>query len=443
MKTRFWILLVAVSVLLAGCALTPRQDEPRAEPTEIVAALPSPSPSPKAVRTGVTLLADGTLQTVLPPVPLAFETGGKLEALYVLPGDVVQAGDLVATLDDTSLQDQVAEAELNLRSAKLALEDLSREASADAVAAAVASLATAQSSLTTLTLPPREPQLEAAQQRLISAQQTLQDLLDQPDPNAVESSRASLKLAEMQVQAAQAAYDQIAWTEHVAMTEQAQNLWQATTQYEQAQADFRRAQQGASAGEIANARAQIASAQAELDSLRKGPTADEVAAAEAQVAQAQAALDALLDGPSEKDLATAEINVAQAQLTLEKARRALEAVELFAPAPGTVISVDAAPGTFVAAGSPIATLDDVAQLEFHTTNLSERDLAQIVPGQAAVVTLKTYPDDAIDAHVVRIGLQAGEPVGDAATFPVILVLGDTDLDLRPGMTGRVEIRSQE
>jgi hypothetical protein len=28
---------------------------------------------------------------------------------------------------------------------------------------------------------------------------------------------------------------------------------------------------------------------------------------------------------------------------------------------------------------------------------------------------------------------------DAATFPVMLSLGQTDLDIRPGMTGRVEI----
>jgi hypothetical protein len=45
--------------------------------------------------------------------------------------------------------------------------------------------------------------------------------------------------------------------------------------------------------------------------------------------------------------------------------------------------------------------------------------------------------------VVRTGLQAGVAVEDAATFPIILALSETDLDLRPGMTGRAEIRSQE
>ena len=51
--------------------------------------------------------------------------------------------------------------------------------------------------------------------------------------------------------------------------------------------------------------------------------------------------------------------------------------------------------------------------------------------------------NAIEATVARIGLHPGGAVGDAATFPVILVLSETGLELRAGMTGRVEIRSEE
>lgn len=75
--------------------------------------------------------------------------------------------------------------------------------------------------------------------------------------------------------------------------------------------------------------------------------------------------------------------------------------------------------------------------------MSERDLAQISPGQTAEVTLKTFPDEIIEASVVRVGWQAGEPVGDAATFPVMLFLSETDLDIRPGMTGQTEIHREE
>ena len=161
------------------------------------------------------------------------------------------------------------------------------------------------------------------------------------------------------------------------------------------------------------------------------------------MAQAQAALDALLAGTSANNIASAEINVAQARLGLESALRGLDHLYLIATASGMVIAVQAALGALLGSGSPIAILLDTTQLEFHTTNLSERDLSQILPGQTAVVTLKAYPNEPIEATVKRIGLQAGAAVGDAATFPVMLALSETDLDIRSGMTGRAEIRIEE
>jgi HlyD family secretion protein len=439
MNTQRWIGLAAILVLLVGCGQKPAAVEPSATPVADETAAPSPSP----VRTGVTILADGVLQAVQPPLPLAFEAGGKLLAVHVRAGDRVQAGDLVATLDDTQAQDHVAQARLSLQLAELALEDLTREADPAALAAAQASLASARASLAALTSPPGDQQLLAARQNLSAAKQALQNLLDLPDPDAVQIARTNLTAAEMQVQAAQAAYDQVAHLEYVAMTPQAMDLWLATTNYEQARAEYNEALEGASADQIATARAQVALAQADLDALQEDPDPDQVAAAGAQVEQAQAALDALLAGASAGDLTAAEINVAQARLALENAQRGLENVQLVAPAAATVIAVEAAPGALVGGGVPIVILHDTTQLEFHTTNLSERDLAQIFRGQAAVVTLKAYPDDPIETTVLRIGPQAGAPVGDAATFPVILGVSETGLDLRPGMTGRAEIRSKE
>jgi multidrug resistance efflux pump len=172
--------------------------------------------------------------------------------------------------------------------------------------------------------------------------------------------------------------------------------------------------------------------------------------AQASIASAQQALDQATKGPRESEIASARLNVEQAELSLEasqfnrqQAEDAQARAQLLAAEGGTVLSVDVAPGAIVGVGIRIITLLDLDRLEFHTTNLSERDLAQIAPGQTAVVTLKAYPDEPIEATVERIGLLAGPAIGDAATFPVVLMLGDTDLELRPGMTGRAEIYSDE
>jgi membrane fusion protein (multidrug efflux system) len=116
---------------------------------------------------------------------------------------------------------------------------------------------------------------------------------------------------------------------------------------------------------------------------------------------------------------------------------------LSAPQAGLVLTQEAVPGALVGAGAPIITLLDASDLEFHTTNLSERDLAHVRPGQPARVVLKTYPDDPLTGTVVHIAPQAGPPVGDAATFVVSIQLAPSDLALRPGMTGRVEIETSD
>ena len=139
----------------------------------------------------------------------------------------------------------------------------------------------------------------------------------------------------------------------------------------------------------------------------------------------------------------AEIALEQSRFNLALAEDALARAELVAPGSGTVLSIDTASGATVGAGTPIVTLLDADHLEFLTTNLSERDLANISRGQAAVVTLKAYPDDPIDAKVARVGVKAGPTVGDAATFPIVLALSDASFAIRPGMTGRAEIRSED
>jgi HlyD family secretion protein len=164
---------------------------------------------------------------------------------------------------------------------------------------------------------------------------------------------------------------------------------------------------------------------------------------------AQQALDEATSGPEAAEVNAARLQVDQGEIPLEQSRFNLQLTEdtlaeaeLVAPGSGTVLSVEVALGAIVGAGTSVVTLLGPDRLEFQTTTLSERDLAQIVPGQAAEVTLKAYPDVAIEARVVRVGVQAGPAAGDAATFPVYLAFGETDLDICPGMTGRVEIRSE-
>ncbi len=410
MNAKRWILFAVTFILLVGCSQGPVQIEPTAT------SLPDEAPDPQ-VLTGLTILADGVVQAVQPVLLLSFETGGKLLAVHVRAGDTVQEGTLIATLDDTVLQEAVAHAELqvdqaenNLAQAEQALTTLEidlplRQAEAQqALALAQDNLRIAEARLNSLGAPATEAAITTAQSAVTFAAEALKkaEKAYKPYRNKSESNLNKAYYGGAWAEAQQA-YD-AALRRLNALTGSPSDLTQS-----QKEADLEVSQ------------AQLAQAQVNLDKLLAG-NLDEIA--QLNIEQA------------ENSLAQSELNLAQAEADLTKS-------QLIAPWTGTVLSVEAAPGALVGGGSAIVILLDTTQLEFHTTNLSERDLTQISPGQAAVVTLKTYPNEPIVAKVVRVGWQAGAPVGDAVTFPVMLDLSETDLDIRPGMTGRAEIRSEE
>jgi HlyD family secretion protein len=354
------------------------------------------------VSTGDLAITASGSGTLIPANELAlgFQSSGVLAEVLVKVGDQVEDGQLLARLDDTDAQDQVSQAEISLRQAELDLASLSEEVDAADLAAAQANLSSAKASLTALTSPPADQELLAAKESLRSAQEALADLLDGPDEDTVDSAKADLTLAEMSMRVAQAAYDQVAYQANVGTTQEAMDLWEATTNYEKAQATYDEAVQGATADEISDARAQVAQAQAELDALLEAPDADEVAAAEAQVTQAQAELDALLAGASAKDLETAQLNVDQAQLDLSSAQRALGETRLVAPFAGTVVAVDAQAGESVGSETFI-TLADMQnpQIEFW---VEEADLASVAPGNTVNVVFEALPDYSFPGQILSV-----------------------------------------
>ena len=99
---------------------------------------------------------------------LGFRSGGVLTELLIEVGDQVEAGELLARLDDTDAQDQVAQVEIELRQAELDRAELDEEADPADLAEAQANLASAQAELTELMSPPEAQDLLAAQYCFIS-----------------------------------------------------------------------------------------------------------------------------------------------------------------------------------------------------------------------------------------------------------------------------------
>jgi multidrug resistance efflux pump len=164
-----------------------------------------------------------------------------------------------------------------------------------------------------------------------------------------------------------------------------------------------------------------------------------VQASEQAVALAERNLaQAIADGPG--DLAAARAQRDQARLALAQAEADRSETELLAPFDGVVTNVATAVGLRAAPGSPVLTLAQTRPLHFTTTNLGERNVGDIAPGARATITLNSFPEDPLAATVLRIAPQASVDEAGLTSFTVTLEPEATELPLRAGMTGRVEIQ---
>jgi multidrug resistance efflux pump len=349
----------------------------------------TPTPLPTPITTfQTTISADGEVVLPIPPQTFSFQSSGlsgTIAQVFVVAGQNVKLGNPLAKIDDTDLQNAVKKAEASLASLQAQITNESAPALAGDLAEAEASLASTQAELT----------------RLKSL----------PLPEAITQAAADLKLREIELRQAQEAYDQVAYAQSVGMSPQAAELQRATLNYERAQATY--------------------------DETTKPATEAQLAAARANVIQAQNRLDKLKAGPRPEAQAVNEAKLREAQLQVDEARANLVKALLLAPWDGMITAVNAAPG--VSTNNASVVIAQVEPLRFATSNFSERNLADIQPGDEATIFLKTYPNVPIPALVYRLELESTQKDGDTALFTVYLDFNSGDLEVRPGMTGRVEI----
>jgi HlyD family secretion protein len=301
-------------------------------------------------------------------------------------GQAVQAGQVLARLDDQELKLAVTEAEQALAAASLKLKAIQDPPRAEDIALAEASLRLARNQVYAASLGKTPEEVEQARLNLVMAQ------------NALNQTYATMDRLVAQNQ----------WAQKNALQSQADR------QVEEAQiADqqYHAAQGKPPVGPIASAQAAVERAQADLDKLKGGPTAEDVRIAELQVSQAQAAVD------------IARHNAAGTQIT--------------APFDGVVAAVNLHVGEPAAAALPAIVLADVSR--FHLdVSVDEVDVARVAAGQPVTITLDALPNLTLAATVERIAPSATVNAG-VVSYAVRLDLAQTEAALRGGMTATAAI----
>jgi len=418
----WWIGLVMIAVLISSCtgvskvAITPTSPAVEEQPTV----------APITRSEGSVILMDGELATVYPALRLSFggNVSAQVKSLNVQIGQRVRAGDLIAVLDDRDLKQAVADAQLNLDRAR---EDLA-QAQADAEKRYQKALRDAQTKY--------DKELETAQ--------TKYDRELQEAQTALENAQTALERAKMQppttnLREAQVNLERARKAEADAADNYKQALDRPWEKQSIRDSYYEEWQRRITDRELAELRHQDAKIALDVYYFDLRTKERDVRRAQDKLAQVKMDKVEMSQVEKEEDFTRYVRAVQDAEKRLADAQKNLENVNLYAPWDGLITSIDTTVGATVTGSTPIVTLLNIGELYFITANLSERHVAQIAPGQQARITLRTYPD-AVVTGVVKVVIPNANRKTDAdARFVAYIRVDSSDLDLLPGMTGRVEI----
>lgn len=388
MKRLIWIIIIIA--LAAGGYYAYTQYQAR----QAQAALENIITQP--VRRGpltATVGATGTVRANQTAV-LSWQTSGTVDTVSVEIGDTVSAGDVLASLRESSLQQNVILARNEILNAQKSIENLQE--------------------------PPTELMLAQARQAITDAEKAL--------------DTAERRVRSLQLSASQADIDQA----RANLTLAQNNLDKARDAFEpyenKPETDLVRA----------NFLSRLAQAQKEYDAALRllnnllgtaNPLDVAVALANLEVAQA-ALLDAqeryedLQAGPDERDIQMLETRITAAQTVLDQ-------VQITAPFDATITDVQVKPGDQAAPGKITFQIDDLSRL-LVDVQVSEIDINRIQPGQNVILTFDAILAKEYSGRVIQVA-----PVGDllqgVVSFKVTVELLDADQDVRPGMTAAVNI----
>jgi multidrug resistance efflux pump len=373
-------------------------------------------------------------------------------------GDDVEAGQMLVSLETADQEALVAQAEAAVQTAQANLDLLLAGTPPGEIAVAETAISAAQAlvSQAEAALEGAKAQCAVAQSGVDAAEAALKAAEAQtgqldtgPRAGQIAAAEAEVKLAEVQLQQAQAAYDRVKGSADIEMRPEALALEQATIAHQAARALYEALFEGATddqrrgaAAQEEAARVQIVQAQDQALSAcaQEGQAAAAVDAAKAQQSQAEQQLALLKAGPSAEQIAAARAQVAQAEAAAQVVRVALEQSELRAPFAGTVSALSISPGEAVVPGQMLVTLTDLRNLRVETTDLSERDVARVALGQEALVYVEALGEE-IKGRVVGIAPQA-TTIGGDVVYTVYVELDELLPGLRWGMSTEVEIATE-
>jgi HlyD family secretion protein len=318
---------------------------------------------------------------------IAWQTTGTVEQVNVQVGQVITAGQTLASLSQSSLPQTIILAQSDLITSQRQLDDLQNSQTAAQQALQLLNtrqqaVYDAESALVRFDQKTYKDALDRAKNEVVDKKDSLDQSQTDFDPyKDWDPSNSTRKKFEQRLTDAQIAYD-----------EAVRKVNALELQHQAAQVDL----------DAAN------------DALK----------------DAQRAYDRVKAGPNPDDIKVLQTRIAAAQATLDMAK-------LTAPFAGTVTEVDVKPGDQVSPASIAFRLDNLDQL-LVDVQVSEVDINSIQPDQPVSLSFDAILDKQYKGVVGQVA-PVGSVFQGVVEFDVTVELTNADADVKPGMTAAVNI----
>ena len=331
----------------------------------------------------------GTLEAQ-PMVELAWESGGIISPFTLKIGDRVKKGDILFSLDDSSLSASILQAQTDLLDAKASLDNLF----------------SANTSLYT------------ASKTLSEAEYTLRQYDTNRDYwnvkgsswDSIEASRADYYAAKQVVYEKDKAYKALS------SSDSDETKAAAYKEYQDAVAAREKALRV-----LNNLLGTYYTYAADTDFILYDQ-------AEAAVQEARIDYNRYLDQTDE--IAAAQANVQALENTINQSK-------IIAPFDGSVTDISAVSGQIVSSGDTAVRIDNLDNLVVKV-DVSEVDINKINKGQKAIVTFDALPKKEYEGEVSLISF-AGSNASGVVEFSVTVKVLNADSNVKPGFTAVVSI----
>lgn len=399
-KKAIWAMTVVILLVAAGGVYAYYQS------TQTAAETTSESEMQTAVATRGDLIiyASGTGTLISSSeIDLSFRTAGEVTEVLAKVGDTVEAGTLLAQIDDSDAQNAYAQAN------RTYLELTSPSAVATAqqtIADTTTDLSDAWSTLAYLI----SPEALRAEDKIAEAE------------SAIGESETKLKDSPSDAEAKKA-------------------LEKATSDLESSQKLLKEAQ----GGYLSYYVPKYFSDGIDLNA----PSEGEVLAARANLELAKAALQeaeylyaALTSGDVVPDNATGSglTELEQARLDLEAAQADLDGTRLIAPISGTIMSIDISVGDSVSSGNAVVSMADLSQ-PYLEVYLDESDWASVVVGYETEVIFDILPNRTFNGVVTQVdpGLYSSNNTSVVRALVQLIEIDSGNFNLPLGTTASVDV----